>query len=361
VGSGGSSRAAAARATSRRTRCCHHAAVDAPPDAPPDASLGLISPPPCGYTEKADGTNQATAEPTALTVGTTDHSLCGTINTGHFDGATNTVDTDTYRVTSDGGQSLVVRLFGAPGSELAGEFSVLIFDTAANPTLVAGGANHPAIADHGTFAARLPAGTYDVVVAVHNPTALAAAFAYKVELAPDAPTRCPAVTTAASYTEAADGTGAGNDVVAVAFGSAPPYKLTASTTDAAEPTGLTIGGVTPLRITGSSANVDAADDYMDRDTFLIQTGPNTNELTLRLDWAAAANDLDFVVFPADHVEATGDGLLSEPREEYSVIPVKPSSSYWIWVGSHDGSTALPATYDLSICGTALVMPLDRAP
>jgi len=37
-----------------------------------------------------------------------------------------------------------------------------------------------------------------------------------------------------------------------------------------------------------------------------------------------------------------------------VIAVKPNSAYWIWIGSHDGSTALPAAYDLSICGASLI-------
>jgi hypothetical protein len=337
------------------------AAPDAAPDAMPDAALGLSSPPPCGYTEQFDVTNLTTSEETGLTVGAVDQSLCGIINTGHFDSDSNTVDTDSFRVTSDGTVGLVVRLFGAPGAALAGDFVVTIFDTAETPTLLAGVTVNLAVADHAAFPIALPAGTYDIVIAAHNPTDLAASFNYKVQLAPDAPTRCAAVTAAADYTEARDGTGTGNDVIAVAFGGDPAFQLTASPDDAAEPTGLTIGAVHPIRITGSSANEDAADDYMDRDTYLVQTGPDTNELTLRLDWADAANDLDFVVFVAGQTAETGDGLLSVPMEEYNIIPVKPATSYWVWIGSHDGSTALPATYDLSICGTALVHTLAPSP
>jgi hypothetical protein len=60
------------------------------------------------------------------------------------------------------------------------------------------------------------------------------------------------------------------------------------------------------------------------------------------------------VFPADQAQEVGDSFHFEGNEEYNVIAVKPDSSYWIWVGSHDGSTALPATYDLTICGASSV-------
>src|SRR4051812_33246385 len=63
-------------------------ASDAPPpsedaaiDVAIDASLGITSPPPCGFTEALDASNDATTEATGLTIGTTDQSLCGTINT----------------------------------------------------------------------------------------------------------------------------------------------------------------------------------------------------------------------------------------------------------------------------------------
>jgi len=29
--------------------------------------------------------------------------------------------------------------------------------------------------------------------------------------------------------------------------------------------------------------------------------------------------------------------------------VKPNTTYWLWVGMYDGSTA-PVTYDVSVCG-----------
>lgn len=327
------------------------AAPDATPDAAPDAPDAPPPPPPaCDYLEVADGSNAATAEETSLTVGADARSLCGTINIGHYDAATRTVDRDRYRVTSDGTVPLVVRSFGAPG---AAELSVLVFDIAALPTLLFGTTSTSTVPDHVAFTAVLPAGTYDVVVAALADADLGAPVDYKISFAPDAPSRCPAITAAASYTEAADGAGTGNDVIAVKFATDPRFKLTTLATDAPEPTGLTIDATTPVRISGASANVNADDDYMDRDTFLVQTGPATSELTLRLDWADHGVDLDYVVFPANQTAEAGESLLATPGEEYNVVAVKPSTAYWIWIGSHDGSAVLPAAYDLSICGTLL--------
>jgi len=327
--------------------------VDAPP---PDAA-----PPPCNYTEKSDASNDPTAdvpmpEATMVTVGSAPQILCGTANPGHYNPDTRTVDADAYRVTVAADANLVVRFAGGPAAAAAAatvDLSVFVFATEENLLLFGAHAN-PLIRDHGAFLIALPAGTYDVVVNVSNPADLAAPFDYKVQLAPDGPTRCAAVTAPASYTEAADGTGAGNDVVAIDFDAEPFFKLTTSATDAAEPTGLTIDGSTPVRIAGSSADEDAEDDYMDRDTYLVRTGPATDELTLRLDWADEHTDLNYVVMPADQadpISSVGDGLGFEGHQEYNVVAVKPNSAYWIWVGSHDGSTVLPATYDLSICGT----------
>lgn len=326
--------------------------ADRPVDAAPTPDA---SPPPCAYTEKTDAANDPAAEPTGLTVGSKPLTLCGTINTGHFHTDTNTVDVDAYRVTSDGTSNLVVRFSGSSGSAASAanvDFSVFVFNTDEHPTLLSGGHNNAIVHDHGAFLISLPAGTYDVVVTASNSADLTAPFDYKVQIAPDGPTRCPAVSAPAAYAEAADGTGGNNDVVALDFDFDPAAQLTAASADAPEATGLTIDGLTPIRITGTSANEDAEDDYMDRDTYLIQTGAATSELTLRLDWADPQNNLDYFVFPAGQTQALGAGTHFEGHEEYDVVPVEPDTKYWIWVGSHDGSTGLPATYDLTICGAA---------
>lgn len=326
-------------------------AVDTPA---PDAG-----PPPCGYTERADASNDPTdatgapaAELTELTVGTVPRTLCGTINTGHFNVDTSTVDADAFRVTA--ATDLVVRFSAAPGVAAAMDFSVRVFTTDDNPVLLHEERNNEVIRDHGAFPIVLPPGTYDVVVSARNAADLAASFDYAVQLAPDGPARCPAVTAPATYTEAADGAGADNDVVAVDFDFDPNFQLTASTTDAPEPTGLTIDSTTPIRITGSSADEDAEDDYRDRDTYLIRTSATTTELTLRLDWAAATAGFDYRVFPAGQTDSIGAsfGFIGAGTEDYSVVAVNPDSAYWIWIASRDASTDLPAAYDLTICGAS---------
>jgi hypothetical protein len=350
-------------------------AIDAAPapDTPaPDGVMPDAAPPPCSYTERADASNDPTAdpatdprpEPTLITVGARPQTLCGTIDRGHFNADTRTVDADAYRVTAEAPADLLVRFSGVPEAGVMVEFSVFVFTTDDNPTLLYGGSNNPIIRDHGAFLLSLPAGTYDVVVAARGPADLETAFDYKVQIAPDGPARCAAITAPANYTESADGTGAdpdggnhGNDVIAVDFDLDPAFQLTASTADAAEPTGITIDTVAAIRIAGSIADVDADDDYLDRDTYLIRTGPATGELTLRLGWASPRADLNYLVFPADptgEVGEVGDSLRFDGTEEYNVVAVKPSSAYWIWVGGHDGSVDLPATYDLSICGAPVL-------
>jgi hypothetical protein len=339
--------------------------VDAAPalDAPtPDAPAPDAGPPPCGYTEKADATNDPTgdttagpaAEPTGLTVGIKPQTLCGTINTGHFNAATNAVDSDAYRVTTEGTGSLVVRFSGSPGTAAMVDFSVFVFNTDEIPTLLFGANNSALVRDHGAFLITLPAGMYDFVVTAHNSADLAAPFDYKVQLAPDGPTRCPAATAPAAYAEAADGTGMDNDVIALDFLMDPPFQLTANAADAPEPTGLTINASTPVRITGSSADEDTEGDYMDRDTYLVRTAATTTELTLRLAWANAQASFDYFVFPADQTDRIGDSFRVDSSEKYNVVAVKPDSAYWIWIGSHDGSTGLPAAYDLTICGATSI-------
>lgn len=325
-------------------------APDAPADAPPSE---------CSYSEAADTSNDPAgdpasnpmAEPTRLEIGTEPRTLCGRIQPGHFHVDTGTIDADAYRVTTAGTADLVVRFAHSGPADVA--FSVFVFDTEQNPALLFGGSTNTVVPDHGAFLGSLPAGTYDVVVSAHGAADLAAASDYKLQIAPDAASRCPAVTATAAYTEA-DAAGAGNDVIAVDFDAEPHFQLTPAD-DAAEPTGLTIDTATAIRITGTSGDDDAADDYMDRDTYLVRTAAATRELTLRLRWADEHADLNYIVFPADQTDEAGDSLRFDGTEEYNVVAVKPDSAYWIWVGGHDGSTGLPATYDLSICGEAFSM------
>jgi hypothetical protein len=305
----------------------------------------------CTYNEVGDATNSTDAEATMLSIKALDENvLCGSIDVGHYDAGTKTVDADHYRITTDGMYSLLVRGSTTGALPADTDLEVLVFSTDASPTLL-NGAVTSATADHSAFIAALPPGTYDVVVLAKATADLPAAIPYKIRLSPDDPMRCPVVTDKANYTEANDGDGTANDVIASQFQADQPWVLTDVATDAAEVTSLTIDAEDPFRISGSAAMVNAADAYMDRDTYLVTTGKKVNELTLRLTWLDAGTDLDFAVFPADQAAAAGDGLLTEPMQEYNAVPVSPDTSYWIWIGAHDGSSVLPEAYDLSLCGT----------
>jgi hypothetical protein len=308
------------------------------------------APSPCDYTEASDGANATTAEITNVTVGGGDRTLCGAINPGHFDTSSKKVDEDHFRVTVGAPSALLVRFFGDAGIETLALYSVLIFDTSNPSALINGGHLDATLGDHGVFRTSLPAGSYDVVVRGQAAADLSAPINYKVRIVAESP--CAAITTAASYTEANDGaSNNSNDVMTVNFSADPAFVATAATTDAAEATGVTIDAMTPVRISGSSASVAAgSDQYLDRDTYQVMTGASTNELAVRLGWQGAV-DLDYVVFQDGTTTATGASTTaSTTPDEYATFAVKPSTSYWVWVGAAKGSTATPAAYDLSMCG-----------
>jgi hypothetical protein len=304
----------------------------------------------CDYTEHDDVDNAATAETTALTVGGAPRTICGAIDRGHLSG--DVVDDDVYAIAvAAGGADLVVRLDGAGAAYLT-EVLVEIQDAAGN-----GHGYGVYVVDHGVMTTHLAAGTYSVVVEARHVAEIETTVPYHVTIAADVPSmHCPKITAAANHVEADDGKDfAANDMIYIVGGA---ETLTPSATDAPDDTGLVVTSEMSYRITGSSAKVDVAppdgDDYNDRDTFLISTGADTNELDLRLDWTGATNDLDFFLFPEVVGNTTpldiGGGATST-FGEVQTIAVAPSSRYWLWVGGFDSSKALPTTYDVSICGT----------
>jgi hypothetical protein len=319
----------------------HNGAVDAGPDAGPI----------CDYTEADDVGNATTAETSSVAVGAGTHNVCGTVNVGHYDAATSTVDVDRYRVTVETATAdLLVRSFASPGLGTA-DFSVLIFTAAQPPTLVNGGQLDLSRGDHGVFRTSLVAGSYDIVVRARASADLAAPVDYRIRLVPDEP--CAAITAPAAYVEAHDNADSrGNDMIAIDFSKSTPF--TPVTNSAPEPTGLAIEPQMPVRISGTSANIAGTDQFMDRDTFQVTTTATTNELSVLLAWPPGP-DLDLVVFQDQSTTETassttpgGDG------SELATFAVKPSATYWLWVGGRQGSTGLPAGYDLSVCGAQVV-------
>ena len=99
--------------------------------------------------------------------------------------------------------------------------------------------------------------------------------------------------------------------------------------------------------------VTGTDEYLDRDTYEITTDGVTNEMTVRLNWAAGTADLDFIVFEEGQLKPSVESnITGTDGQELQTFAVKPKTKYWVWVGAFHGSTGLPMSYDLSIYGSA---------
>jgi hypothetical protein len=322
----------------------------------PDTAIDAPPPPPgCDYGELHDDTNDDISSNTGLpeTTGvsfSTSTVLCGKIHATHFDGTQMLVDSDAYTIDVAADSSVRVTLTGA-GAEALGDVTVYIEDGA--DTFYAG----TFFTNHATTNAQLAAGSYKITVVAGNDTALAADIDYKVKITTDDPTtRCTKATTAANYAEAHDGPGStGNDMVAVNFLADPARALTTAA-DVPEPSAITAMTGMKYRISGASANVDAADEYHDRDAYLFTTGPTTNELSVRLNWASTMTDLDLLVFPAGNVTEIGaSALVGNTEDEFTTFAVKPNADYWLWVGAYDDPAGVYGVpYDATICADAFV-------
>lgn len=317
---------------------------DQPDGPPPDVPVSG-----CDYSELRDTTNDdvppatGTPEDTGQTFGQ-ELVVCGSFAADHFDGDI-TVDVDGYLITLASPADVLVRIHGA-GAETIELVGLDVYTGAAFDQLVG---SNTFYGDHGVAAMHLDAGTYELAAFALATAAIGAEVDYRITITADAPaTRCPAVTTG-GYAEANDGASStGNDVVAIPSG-APP-ALTASAADAPEPSGLTVAAGVSTRVTGSLADVAVADQYEDKDTFLIASG-DANELAVRLDWTAATN-LDYLVFEEGSVEAVTRAIApSTTGPEYETFAVKPNTSYWLLVGAKVGG-AFPATYSATLCGAS---------
>ena len=90
-------------------------------------------------------------------------------------------------------------------------------------------------------------------------------------------------------------------------------------------------------------NGGTTDAYQDRDTYVLATGAQTNELTVRLTWEGTDADLDFLVLavpqgansPVPLAFGTSNGT-SAP--ELATTAALKSSQYWVWVGQYDSAT-----------------------
>lgn len=302
----------------------------------------------CDFTEANDAGNDliSTAEATGLTLATK-LTLCGKVDSGHFNTGTELVDADGFKFTLAADADILVHIAGT-GLASVDDTVLQIRKQGSAPFYGFGIVE----GTHGTIATRLAAGDWVIATGTFNTTAPAAAIDYKITVTPDAPaTRCPQKTGTATHPEGSDG--GNNDVVSYATTQNPESRLTNSGGDSPETTGITVAPANSYLITGDSASVDAhSDDYLDRDTFAFTTGTSTTQMTVRLNWASTTADFDFRVYP----ESTNDPLsivggldISDSELEFETFAVKPSTTYWLWVALGDSSTA-PATYAATLCG-----------
>jgi hypothetical protein len=168
---------------------------------------------------------------------------------------------------------------------------------------------------------------------------------YRIEVTTDMPdTRCAELTTG-GFAEANDGAqDTGNDVIAYPMSAQP-----AIATGTAEPTNIVIAPAFSNRVTGESADVTATDKYEDTDTYLFATGAGTNELTVRLDWASGATDLDWILYEKNTTTGVGFGVAtSTAGPEMKMFAVKPNAEYWLAVSGAIGTPNV--TYTATLCG-----------
>ena len=328
----------------------------AAPDAGLDAAAPIDAPPTpgvCDFAELRDLTNDdivgaGTPELTNATLAT-GLTVCGAIDPGHFNVAEAVVDVDGYTFAVATETDLLVTLSGAGLEAL--ELVQLQLYGGGGLNMIA--ANTRLVGDHAVFSLHVQPGSYELAVIASSAMELTSPIAYQMRIGVDAPaTRCAALTTG-GYTEATDGaSNDGNDVVGIDRSMNPTNTLTASTTDAPEPTGVVVAPATSYRLVGTSANVARVGSYFDRDTFAFTTGPTTNQVTIRLNWPGTTIDLDYHVYDEGRVPYIYRSISPSTMEaELQTLAVAPSTTYWLWVGAdYVMSTGLPVTYAATVCG-----------
>ncbi len=152
---------------------------------------------PCDYTEQHDLDNDYLAsenyqlEETGLGFG----SICGVVETGHFNTDFFSVDIDNYGITIPTESDVIVTLTGDLAS--ISQVGVWIYDPVAK---VSYGSYYDG--DHAVVSSHLPAGNYELSVEAYDDVASVEDLPYRVSIAADDPdARCAMPGGAASYTE----------------------------------------------------------------------------------------------------------------------------------------------------------------
>jgi hypothetical protein len=324
--------------------------VDAAIDSPADAFVT------CNYTEMDDLGNDYLTDPADVEQSNIKYSpgdtrtICGTINTGHYDAGEGSVDIDDYYVEITQDADVLVTLIAANGQSIP-TVGIFAFSDQSGGTPGFG----YYIGDHAVYSAHLTAGVYQFSVEAYGDTDAPAPIPYKMRIQADNPTqRCATNTGTIDYMESMDGINSNmNDTYAIDY-SLPTNQITL-TTGTPEPTNLMIADSTDYRVDGVSDSVAAQGSYFDRDAYLITAG--SNQMAVRLDWTAQAVDLDYYIFTpgnATPIDKPGQITVQAGGTEFGTQAVDPGKPYIIWVGASDGSTTdptkLPTNYTISICG-----------
>jgi len=308
-----------------------------------------------GYVESNDAGNAfavpvqtGAAEPTSQKADT-GVAVCGQLDVNHFTAATGVVDVDSFAF--DVPQATEVFVSVELGSEVPADLIELVVTGT-------GVTNHRVRATprNGSTWLKLGAGSATVSLVVHNGAALTKSVRYVLRVTKDdLAARCAQVAKAdadVAYTESQDGpSNTANDVLIPSL-ALSEQQPTADTTDAAEDHNFLLRSGQRGLISGSLANVDhgAGSAYLDGDTFLVSAF-GSYQFTLRLDWAGAAANLDVWVFEEGDFRAIAHTTAtSKTGPELMTFAVENTKSYWVWVGAATGSTGLPQSYALTLCG-----------
>lgn len=313
--------------------------ADASPGNDGGANDGTVDP--C-FRERDDPRNNTNPEATGLALGVGRVAICGAIEVDHPGGVFLDVDQYELAVTVNG--PAVVRLT-SPGAGALTRVDMIVKNSSGRLTV--------ARVHAGLGIAVLPLGTGSHTIAIEAQGQASSPVPYRIEVVDDDPAaRCPIDgTPVPDYRETDERGLRANDVVTVRTSPAILTNLTASTSDAPEPTQLAVSAGSRKTIAGTSADLAPVEDaYHDRDTFAVYTGQSINLLEVRAVWPGAVADLDLFVFEAERA----DDPMGRPVEllsgELLATAVKPATLYWIWVGGANGASQYPASYSLAICG-----------
>ncbi|MBU1240005.1 hypothetical protein KJ865_09865, partial [Myxococcota bacterium] len=200
-------------------------------------------------------------------------------------------DSDGYRITVDATMNLTGRISWSPDSNTIVSLTLLAADKKPLSTFMTSMAGAivlwPVVA---------PPGEYIVHVSGKGNSLQ---LAYSVEISESAQA-CEIVSQSAAFTEvetAANSTT--NDTIHVSMPGFP--QVSAATGTAAESTGITLEADQNSSVSGTlTPRSDSPDQFLDRDTFVIQTGATSGHVWIRVDAVTpSAEELDCFVHDGD--------------------------------------------------------------